>query len=319
MTLGRRWLTLSALVGVIATSCTSGGIDAEVDQEQDGAGAASEAAYLEAVEAAETVRGDAYGQVFDALQQTYPFPDRFLQILGEARFPEANARALEAAESLRPPERFEQEHRDWVARVRAELDLSQRMEEARAREDILDVVLTLVEIELDFGAGVRTWSEPFCRAVVQEFGGGDERVCPRGDSVPGREYGGRLRTTLLRLVTDVEPRISVPPVLDEEETFAWLAEVQPDVERAFEEMRAEVASLDPPPELADDHARILEFLEQIADVARRITTASEARDRAELERLFDESARPGDRLRSELSDEARPIVGVFFQEPQARE
>lgn len=271
-----------------------------------------ERAYLDDAEAAERIGGDAINEALDVLEQSYSVPSQFVQVMRRARLPAALARGRRAAEELMPPDRFREDHRAWVRVLGAELDAARALSKALRREDVLGAALAMKDAAASFGAGVPGWSEPFCRAMVQQFGGGDEAVCPRGESIPGGEYGQALHRALLRGPTEIGPLTGVPRALSDRETFAYLAEVQPDVERIFAEMREQVEPLDPPSEREADRELILEYLDEILDVARKITAAAEDRDTVTLEQMFAASNQPFEHVDAELSDAARPIIGEFF-------
>ena len=102
--------------------------------------------------------------------------------------------------------------------------------------------------------------------------------------------------------TEVFPRIAFfPPGFTDAETLAFLAVIQPDVERVLGETLTVVGSLDPPPELHGDHDALIGYLVAMTDIAADITAAAVAGDIEALDPLFARSAEPGNELQQRVS------------------
>ena len=81
----------------------------------------------------------------------------------------------------------------------------------------------------------------------------------------------------------------------------------------MEETGRQIRELEPPVELRLDHDVVLQYFEETLEVARAITRAAEAQDRAKLEtELFPRSGEVLCRARVSLSPEVIPIVSIFF-------
>lgn len=295
---------MTALIGAACSS--AGGEGVELTSE--------ERSYLDEVAAAEEIRAEARREFDQTIGQSYPTSDRVFRLAGEVGFRDANRRALEQAEQIEPPARFREDHESWMDALRDEAALIDDLDAALDGRDFPALVLVSVRARLAIGERLPAWSEPFCRTAARDFHGEREGVCLRGASIPHGEYGRELYGAWLRVRTTIDPRISTGALqlFEDEELFRYLGAVQPDVERILAEVRDEVAALEPPGELREDHAAVVAYFEELLDVARRITLAAEDGEGQRLRALFGESAEPQRRLMASLSGDLE-IPGIFLK------
>lgn len=179
---------------------------------------------------------------------------------------------------------------------------------AQARGEVLEDLRTVLPGTY---AERRAWLEALGRAAgamadALEVG---EVGCRDPATLPGGAYGRDLYEAGLHVTTEVFPRIGAfPPSLTEAETLAFLAVIQPEVDRVFAEVHAEVEELEPPASLRDDHDAALGYLTQMASIAADITAATTGGDAAALDEPFARSAEPGRQLERRLSSEGKELL-----------
>jgi hypothetical protein len=304
----RRWPIVLGVLAVVAAGCSSSESDRRGDELS-----AEESAYLEEVRDAEDLREEVHGSIREALERSYRTRDTLLALLREQRPGSALMATLSAARQIQPPPRFEEDHASWIASLRESVRLAGDAEEAALRGDLVGVSIALMHSTVDLARRVAAWSEPFCRVVVGRAAGGPSVLCVPDESVPGEEYGARVHGLLKRFSLELRPRVSgFPADFAAEELFAYLTTVQPEVEDLIERTRNEMLGLDPPEELRPDHEVLLRYFEDTLDVAVRITRAAQEGNLPALQVLFGESSHTLERTQQQLSDEARPIVAVYF-------
>ena len=109
------------------------------------------------------------------------------------------------------------------------------------------------------------------------------------------------------------------PALSNEERFAALAIIQPEIERVLEEALSSAQGLEPPGELQADHDVVVRYLEETLDTARAITRATQERDVPAQREQFIRSGTVFCDAEQALSPAARSIVSVLFGDEIAEE
>ncbi len=257
------------------------------------------------------------GSIFGPLSETFPDEDRLFEALegaGYARF----GQAVEQAEALVPPTRFAADHGRFLDFMRSARDIAHEVQAALDARDIAGVALGGVQFLLLQARSAAGYVSPtFC---VHSFGpaanlppGVVRPLCNAPDELPGGEYGRRVHAIFLDFSIEFGPRVtgvlqSMPP----RDLYAFLGEIQPDVERLIGETRAAMRELTPPEDLRADHARVVRFLDEILEVAEAITAAAAAQN---LNAVLTEFGRSGEVTNSaveSISDQYRPLVEPYF-------
>lgn len=259
--------------------------------------------YLDEVARIEQVRADGVHELRQTLFGTYGDRSTWLGAFADA------AAAVEAeqldtrARGVVPPGGYEEIHRRWIAAHETSGAHLTALQRALERDDLLaagGAVVALEVGEATLAAGVpphlcaqlAVASDPAAAGVL----------CRDRQTLPGGTYGRELYEALLAVRTEVFPRIAFfPPGFTDAETLAFLAVIQPDVERVLGETLTVVGSLDPPPELHGDHDALIGYLVAMTDIAADITAAAVAGDIEALDPLFARSAEPGNELQQRVS------------------
>ena len=98
-----------------------------------------------------------------------------------------------------------------------------------------------------------------------------------------------------------------------EERFKGLEILQPEIEAVLQETADAIRKLEPTEELRADHDRLIQYLEETADVARAITAAAKERSFEETQVEVDRSGTVFCAARGDLTDTVKPLVDFFFR------
>jgi hypothetical protein len=267
-------------------------------------------AYLEAVADIEQVRGEVVAELRTVLLGTYATRESWLAALGNAAEAMASEGLEARAAAIEPAEGYEASHDGWLESLEAGRDHLAAVMRAVERSDLLNAAVAVSSMEVDAMTVAVTAPPELCArlAIAAEPQVADV-VCRAPDTLPGGSYGHRLHGEMLRIRAEVFPRIAMfPPSLTESETLGLLAVIQPDVERVFAEVLAEVETLDPPGSLREDHDAALGYLRAMGATAEQITAAARAGDAEALEELFARSAEPSQDLARRVSPVGRELL-----------
>lgn len=227
--------------------------------------------YLEQVAAAQSLRDEAIGDGRGQLHATYQTRERLWKVAEQLRLRAGTDAALDEAGRLSPPPSLEAAHGRWVAALRALREHLEDAQEALERRDLVGMIEAFMRSELALAGhlteapeGLLPRRDPPCRAG-RRGGRGDGRWTGRGlpprQGHPGGDYAEELYQMVLRTELQVGRRIGLSrlPAFTDEERLAYLALVQPEVERQFEHALETVRELDPRAGLEADHERGVRF------------------------------------------------------------
>ena len=268
------------------------------------------AVYLDAVQEIEQVRDERVRELRTALSSTYGTRGAWLTALGDAAAAIQAENLEERVAELTPPAGYEPTHERWAGSYQDGASRLAAIRRAVERDDLLNAAAAVVAIQVDEMVVAAEAPPELClRLTVAEQAQVAEVVCRDPETLPGGAYGRDLYAGLLRIRTEVFPRIETfPPAFTEAEMLAFLALIQPDVEQVFAEVAAEVEALDPPARFEADHAAVLVYLTGMGQVAAEITAAAAAGDADALEPLFLRSAEPGRLLDREVSPDGQELL-----------
>ena len=306
------WFLGAALVSaLLVASCggsSDGGTTAVPTRVPDQSPTEAEAAYFDEILAVELIIVEKLVAVDEALEMAWPTRGRLLDIQADAEFSATIETMLQQAEEIEAPDRFAADHDLYVQSLRDILVLALDHDQAIADEDLVASVLAL-----QGGWRVRATlllqvSPQFCSAVALSVGASCQSI-----DLPGGFYGVQLEDAVRRYAADFLPRVgSFRTAYTAEERIDVILEVNADIIRSIEQARDEIDDIEAPEEFAQDHARLVQYLNDILGVARAITQGAEDGDD---EQILEEFARSGEVLDGadcDLSPEFRQIVGFFF-------
>jgi hypothetical protein len=305
------WFLGAALVSAVLVACggSSDGTTAVPTRAPDQPSTEAEATYFDEIAGVEVIIVKKLVAVDEALEMTWPTRGRLLSVQADAEFYATIEAMLQQAEEIEAPERFAADHDLYVQSLRDTLVLAQDHDQAIADEDLVASVLAL-----QGGWRVRATlllqvSPRFCDAVTPNSVGAS---CQSID-LPGGPYGVQLEDAFRRYAADFSPRVgSFRTAYTAEERIDVILEVNSDIIRSIEQARDEIADIEPPEEFAQDHARLVQYLNDILEVARAITQAAEDGDDGQILEEFGRSGDVVEGVGCDFSSEFRPIVAFFF-------
>jgi hypothetical protein len=185
--------------------------------------------------------------------------------------------AIEAAVlALEPPPRFADEHAWWLA-AQAELSRLDRLIGQAADEgDLTKFLVNNVRTSLAYR--LQPNLDP---AFIRGYPGPGFALDP-SEPLARTPYGRSLHYALmdysvLNPIVGVLQALQFPQV-PREEAFPSVIELAPELQALNTELRSAVMALEPPPELLDDHAVIIEFFETYTEGLDDLVEAAEAGD-----------------------------------------
>ena len=266
--------------------------------------------YLKDMAAIDTRIGAKVVAVDIALNTTWPTRGRLISVMQDADVGATFDTMLKEVERLVPPDRFRSDHDLYVQSLQDSLALSEDFARALADEDLVATYLIRADLFLTRTSLLLAASPAFCDAALRVISPG----CESAEPLPLGAYGAELRSIVRRFTAEFDPRVgSFPPAFTPEEWFTALAALQPEIIEAIEDGLAALQPLEPPEEIRADHDRIIQFFEEILDVAQAISQAAEAGDFDKTEEEFQRSGAVVCSARGDLSAEVKPIVAFFFE------
>ena len=270
----------------------------------------SEEQYLEDLAAIDTQIGAKVVAVDVALNTTWPTRGRLFSVMQDADVGATFDTMLQEADRLVPPDRFRSDHELYLQSLRDSLALSEDFDRALADEDLVGTYLIRADLFLSRTSLLLAASPAFCDAALRVISPGCESAEPPLQGA----YGVELRSIVRRFTADFDPRVgSFPPAFTPEERFTALAALQPDIIEAIEDGLAALQPLEPPEEIRADHDRIIQYFDEILEVAQAISQAAEDQDFDKIEEEFQRSGTVFCSARKDLSPEVKPIVASFFE------
>lgn len=306
-----KWFLGAALVSALIVACggSSDSSPAVTARPTDQPLTDAESAYLEDITAIDAIIGAKLIAVDDALESTWPTRGRLLSVQADAEFYITIETMLQQAEEIEPPDRFAADHELYVQSLRETFVLAQEHDQELADEDLVAAVLALQAGWQSRATLLLQVSPQFCDAVNPDRNGAS---CQSFD-LPGGSYGVQLEDALRRYAADFLPRVgSFRSAYTSEELFAAILDVNPGIIRSIEEGRDEIAGIEPPDEFAQDHARLVQYLEENLELARSISESAQEGDDERLREQFEDSGDVHNSAGCDFSPQFRPIVGFFF-------
>ena len=306
------WFLGAALVSALLVACggSSDGTTAVPGRPPDQALTEAEAAYFEEIAAIDAIIGAKLIVVDIALDTSWPTRGRLLSVQADAEFYITIETMLQQAEEIEPSDRFAADHELYVQSLRDTFVFAREHDEALADEDLVAAVLALQDGWQSRATLLLQVSPQFCDAVNPDRNGAS---CQRFD-LPGGSYGVQLEDAFRRYAADFLPRVgSFRSAYTSEELFATILEVNPGIIRSIKEGRDEIAGIEPPEEFAQDHARLVQYLEENLALARSITESAQEGDDERLREQFGQSGDVHSGADCDFTAEFRPIVGFFFR------
>ncbi len=306
------WLLGAALVSALLVACggsSDGGTTAVPTRVPDQSPSEAESAYFDEILAVELIIVEKLVAVDEALEMTWPTRGRLLDIQADAEFYATIETMLQQAEEIEAPDRFAADHDLYVQSLRDILVLAQDHDQAIADEDLVASVLALQS-----GWSVRATlllqvSPQFCSAVTGSVGAS----CPSVFTLPGGPYGLQLEDAVRRYAAEFLPRVgSFRTAYTAEERVDVILEVNSDIIRSIEQARDEIPDIEAPEEFAQDHARLVQYLNDILEVARAITLGAEDGDDEQILEQFARSGEVFGGADCDVTSDFRPIVVSFF-------
>lgn len=302
------------LVG-LALAAALGGGDGETATAESSPRAAT---YLASVEALIEQEAAALGGMDALLTGSYTDRQAWLAaVAGAAEAIPSSDRTLTAARELAAPRGYEAAHRAWLTALERREILGGVLTGAIARGDALSASIAAQRFWRDLGAVLLAAPPPLCRlfAPAATILLHEEEFCRDPSTLPGGEYGQRLREITRHLAVELFPRTGVPPpFLTSAEELAYLTLIHPETEPALRQALAEVAELEPPGALAEDHQVLLGFLTDLAGVGREMTLAVESGDVSTVRRLSDRANGLADAFARRLSEQGRDLLMLLLLE-----
>ena len=256
----------------------------------------------------------AFGQLF---RQSYPVREVLLGALLKAGVGTAFTGKLEALEALDPPERFQEDHRNWVATTRELVRLDAEAAQAVRDDDVVNFVVLNGELGEIFTRGTLALSAVYCEN--SSTGPQMALACSSAEPIRGTEYDAQLN----KLLPDILPSfasttgtIAFPLSLKPEEFGQLIKTYAPRAEEKFQEFRKATSALAPPAVLLADHERLQMFFDDVLSTFEKASTLTEAGEsmdaKLELARI---QLVYCDARQSFQEAEFKAAVAVIFQGP----
>jgi hypothetical protein len=270
-----------------------------------------ERAYLAAVREIPQAAAEDFACFGGAISRTYTSTDDLLAALVECNAGEAVAKNAAAARGIVPPERFTDEHAWLLAGYEESTRLDRLIGEAAAEGDIAKFIANNARLGIAFRS-----TPDLDPAFVR--GGDFGPVLDPTARIAGTDYGRGLFAVMLDYSTVNPVRMAVSaigfPQVPRAEGLPAAVDLAPELRAYDDELRAALSLLQPPPELAADHALIVDFFEtESRQFLEDFIGAAEAGDVAltyELESAGDDAYCA---VASALSEEIRPAVDPYFE------
>ncbi len=180
--------------------------------------------------------------------------------------------------------------------------------DAYARDEVGDAAIAEMRIITALNGTAARVDPALCETLLSA----DERDACQVHGDPGT-YERQLSDLFRGFAAGFGPRVGgVPLAGTDDEVVAYLEVIQPEVTELLGTTRADLAELQPPVDLADDHRLLLGYLASTEVIARQITRAAQAGDAERLRELFAKSGEPFQQTGQDLSERGQEIVGFFF-------
>jgi hypothetical protein len=217
-----------------------------------------ERAYLAAVRAVPQAAAADFACFGDAISRAYTATDALLAVLVECNAGEAIAKNEAAARAIAPPERFKDEHAWLLAGLAESTRLDRLIGEAAVEGDVVKFMANNARLGIPFRP-----TPDLDPAFVR--GGDFGAVLDPTDPIADTDYGRGLFAVMLDYdalnpIRTAFAAIDFPQV-PRAEALPAVVDLAPELRAYDDELRAALNLLQPPPELAADHALIADFFE----------------------------------------------------------
>ncbi len=275
-----------------------------------------ERAYLAAVREVPQAAAEDFACFGEAISQTYTSTDDLLGALVQCNAGEAVAKNEAAARAIVPPERFTDEHAWLLAGWAEATRLDRLIGDAAVEGDVVKFMVNNARLGIAFRP-----TPDLDPAFVR--GSGFGAVLDPTDPLADTDYGRRLFAVMLEY-ENLNPLGTAFTAIDfpqvpRAEALPAVVDLAPELRAYDDELSAALDSLQPPPELAADHALIVDFFGTNRQVLDDLIAVAEAGDTDLALELVNAVAGfrsvPADAycaVATALSEEIRPAVDMFF-------
>ena len=268
-----------------------------------------ERAYLNAVRQVPQAASADFACFSQALNQTYGSTEALLGALTECGAGEAVAKNLAAAQALDPPARFASEHEWLLAGWEASTRYDKLIGEAAAEGDIVKFMANNALLGIAFSSQADL-DPAFVRGAG--FGSALDPTEPLAQTDYGRDlFAAMLAYDAANPLGTAFTAIGFPQV-PREEALPAVLQLAPKLLAIDDELQAAIAALEPPAELAQDHAAIVEFFATYRGALDDYIGAAESGDVGATFAIENASPAVFCDATAALSDEIRPVVEPFF-------
>ena len=157
-----------------------------------------------------------------------------------------------------------------------------------------------------------------CTVLIGGGGPGVPPICRAAEELPGGDYGVQLHATIREFSARFGPdgqlpgQLSLLTFISEDELFALVDALVPELTAIVEAARDSVQALEPAAGMEADHERLLRFFDDTLGTLQSITDAAAAADRDGILSGSGELGELRIMTADDLSDTIAPIVIVHF-------
>lgn len=271
---------------------------------------AEERAYLDATRQTDQAAASDFACFSQALSRTYGSTGDVLQALSDCGAGSALPKVEAAARELQPPERFADEHAWWLGVLTERSRLDGLIGEAAVEGDVTKFLANNERLNL-----AHLPLPDLDPAFLRGYPGPGSALDP-AEPLASTEYGRALFRTLMDYEA-TNPLIRAMSALDisfvpREEALPAVTELAPELTALDTELRAALAALEPPSELAADHAVITDFFDRYSQGLDDFINAAEAGDVEGTFAVQNAADAVYCDASAELSETILPVAEVFF-------
>ena len=223
------------------------------------------------------------------------------------------AAAYDVVAALTPPDGFVDDHALIVAYYEEAVAIDRTIGEAARSGDATTFLVANYELGTAAAPAIFDVAPAICSATFAQAG----PVCSAAIDIPESDYERALRLAVRDFAVLFTPSgpwssFDLLPAGSDEPVVAAAAILAPQAIAAIDETSQSVSALDPPTELASDHARLLAYLDELRVLQEGIAAAAEAADATLVRGGIDATALAFCRAAADLSPASHPAVGFFF-------
>ena len=223
----------------------------------------NEIQYFEEVRAARTITDENFENFRNVFGRIYPTRGALLQALESAGVGTSFDATLEELEQISPPPKYEADHQSLVSGTRQLSELDRNARDAVLKGDLVTFSLVNGQMARSTASTFDSLSPSFCSQLSISDDRGSP--CLPVDPLPGGSYGNEVFLTLRNVASSVFAGAS-STAFALSLTPTEIAEVTerefPLLTGSFSEYATQIRDLQPPPEMAEDHQRLVDFLNE---------------------------------------------------------